>query len=47
MAGHFPGGTYFAALAPVTDNDLVGVAVAAALGVMPQSERSLVEVVAE
>ncbi len=47
MVGHFPGGTYFAALAPVTDNDLVGVAVAAALGVRPQSERSLVDVVAE
>ena len=39
VAGRFPGGADFVALAPLSDPGLVPVAVAEALGVRPQSGR--------
>ena len=47
VAGRFPGGAYFVALAPLSDPGLVPVAVAEALGVRPQSGRPPAQVVAE
>jgi predicted ATPase/DNA-binding SARP family transcriptional activator len=47
LAGHFPGGVHFVALAPLADPSLVPLAIAEALGVRPQSGRRPDEVVAE
>jgi predicted ATPase/DNA-binding SARP family transcriptional activator len=47
MAGHFAGGAHFVALGPLADPGLVPLAMAEALGVRPQSERPLAQVMAE
>ena len=47
LAGRFAGGVHFVALAPLADPGLVPLAVAEALGVLPQSGRPPAEVVAE
>jgi predicted ATPase/DNA-binding SARP family transcriptional activator len=47
VASRLGGGAHFVALAPVTDPGLVPLAMAEALGVRPQSERALAQVMAE
>ena len=47
VAGHLAGGAHFVALAPLADPELIPLAMAEALGVRPQSERPLAQVMAE